>query len=80
MSSRVPRGAEQIFATADAASDATFTELAVLARLEREGPATSAELAGGERVSPQATGTVLAMLARFRPMGALFSTTLSSWR
>lgn len=37
----------------------TLTEASVLARLDRDGPATPGALATGERVKPQAMGTTL---------------------
>jgi DNA-binding MarR family transcriptional regulator len=40
----------------------TLSEVSVLARLDRDGPATPGVLAGGERVRPQAMGTTLAAL------------------
>jgi len=40
----------------------TLSELSVLSRLDRDGPATPGVLAGGERVRPQAMGTTLATL------------------
>lgn len=40
----------------------TFPEVAALARLERNGPATSAELARFEQISPQSMGATLAGL------------------
>ena len=40
----------------------TLSELSVLSRLDRDGPATPGTLAGGERVRPQAMGTTLATL------------------
>jgi DNA-binding MarR family transcriptional regulator len=40
----------------------TFPEVAALARLERTGPATSAELARIEQISPQSMGATLAGL------------------
>ncbi|MET0475619.1 MAG: MarR family transcriptional regulator [Mycobacterium sp.] len=40
----------------------TFPEVAALARLERSGPATSAELARVEQISPQSMGVTLAGL------------------
>ncbi len=49
---------------ADAADDATFTELAVLRRLEREGPTTPSALANHQRVTAQWMGIVLTALAR----------------
>jgi DNA-binding MarR family transcriptional regulator len=42
--------------------EVTFPEVAALARLERGGPATSAELARLEQISPQSMGTTLAGL------------------
>ncbi|WP_182872848.1 MarR family winged helix-turn-helix transcriptional regulator [Microbispora sp. H10670] len=44
--------------------DLTFTELGVLARLEREGPQSSVQLAALERISAQAVGTSLSELHR----------------
>jgi DNA-binding MarR family transcriptional regulator len=43
-------------------SDLSLTESAVLARLDREGPATIADLARAESVKPQSMGTVIAAL------------------
>ena len=40
----------------------TLSEMSVLARLDRDGPAPPGMLAGGERVKPQAMGTTLAAL------------------
>jgi DNA-binding MarR family transcriptional regulator len=40
----------------------TFPEVAALARLERHGPATSAELARAEQITPQSMGATLAGL------------------
>ena len=40
----------------------TFPEVAALARLQRNGPATSAELARIEQISPQSMGATLAGL------------------
>jgi DNA-binding MarR family transcriptional regulator len=42
--------------------EVTFPEVAALARLERGGPATSAELARLEQISPQSMGATLAGL------------------
>ncbi len=61
---RLARRIRQIYAVADSASDITFTELAVLSRLDRLGPSTSAALADSEQVTPQAIGTALGLLAR----------------
>jgi DNA-binding MarR family transcriptional regulator len=40
----------------------TLSEVSVLSRLDRDGPATPGVLAGGERVRPQAMGATLAAL------------------
>jgi DNA-binding MarR family transcriptional regulator len=40
----------------------TLSEVSVLSRLDRDGPATPGALAVGERVRPQAMGTTLAAL------------------
>lgn len=40
----------------------TLSELSVLSRLDRDGPATPGELANGERVRPQAMGNTLSAL------------------
>jgi DNA-binding MarR family transcriptional regulator len=45
-----------------APDELTFPEVAALARLERGGPATSAELARIEQISPQSMGATLAGL------------------
>jgi DNA-binding MarR family transcriptional regulator len=42
--------------------DLSWTESAVMARLSKDGPATTAELARSERVKPQSMGTVVAAL------------------
>lgn len=42
----------------------TLSEMSVLARLDREGPATPGRLAEGERVRPQAMATTVAALER----------------
>ena len=47
---------------ADSPGELTFPEVAALARLERGGPATSAELARIEQISPQSMGAILAGL------------------
>lgn len=47
---------------AAAANELSMTESAVLGRLEREGPATTAELARAEGVKPQSMGTTVAAL------------------
>jgi DNA-binding MarR family transcriptional regulator len=42
----------------------TFTELAVLSRLHRDGPATARQLANAERVTAQAVGAAIGALHR----------------
>lgn len=42
--------------------DLTLSEISVLSRLDRSGPATPGVLAEGERVKPQALGATLAVL------------------
>ncbi|MCV7225770.1 MarR family winged helix-turn-helix transcriptional regulator [Mycolicibacterium komossense] len=44
------------------AGDLSFPETAALARLDRDGPATSAELARQEQISPQSMGATLGAL------------------
>ena len=46
-----------------AAGELTLPETAALARLDRGGPATSADLARAEQISPQSMGATLAALA-----------------
>jgi DNA-binding MarR family transcriptional regulator len=43
----------------DVPGDLSFPETAALARLDRDGPATSAELARQEQISPQSMGATL---------------------
>jgi DNA-binding MarR family transcriptional regulator len=45
-----------------APGELTLSEISVLSRLDRDGPATPGALADGERVRPQAMGATLAML------------------
>ena len=47
---------------ATAAHELSWTESAVLGRLAREGPATTAELARAEGMKPQSMGTTIAAL------------------
>jgi DNA-binding MarR family transcriptional regulator len=47
---------------AAAAHEISLTESAVMARLSREGPATTAELARAEGMKPQSMGTTIAAL------------------
>lgn len=51
---------------ADATSDdaATFTQVAILVRLQREGPSSPGDLAGRERVTSQAIAAVVRELER----------------
>ena len=44
--------------------DLSLTESAVMARLDREGPATTADLARAEGVKPQSMGATVAALAK----------------
>src|SRR3954470_22282016 len=60
---RLARRPRQLYAYASD-DDVSFTEVAVLSRLEREGPHTSAQLANLEKVTAQAIGTVLGGLHR----------------
>lgn len=45
-----------------ASRELTWSQLAVIARLDRDGPTTSAELARAEAVKPQSMGATLAAL------------------
>ncbi|MGA2696653.1 MAG: MarR family transcriptional regulator [Terriglobales bacterium] len=47
---------------ASAAQELSWTESAVMARLAREGPATTADLARSENMKPQSMGTTVAAL------------------
>jgi DNA-binding MarR family transcriptional regulator len=47
---------------AAASQDLSLTESAVMARLDRHGPATTAELARGENMKPQSMGATVAAL------------------
>ena len=47
---------------AAATHEISLTESAVMARLAREGPATTADLARAERMKPQSMGTTIAAL------------------
>src|SRR5246127_2835899 len=47
---------------AAATHELSLTESAVMARLAREGPATTADLARAERMKPQSMGTTVAAL------------------
>jgi DNA-binding MarR family transcriptional regulator len=59
---RMARRMRQVYAASDGGP--SFTELAVLLRLEREGPVTPTELAGRERVTSQAVAIVVRALER----------------
>jgi DNA-binding MarR family transcriptional regulator len=48
--------------TAAASHDLSLTEAAVMARLDKDGPATTAELARAEGMKPQSMGTTIAAL------------------
>jgi DNA-binding MarR family transcriptional regulator len=43
--------------------DLTLSQVSVLVRLEREGPATPGVLAAAEQITPQSTGAILAPLS-----------------
>jgi DNA-binding MarR family transcriptional regulator len=47
---------------AHAPGELTLSEISVLSRLDRDGPATPGALAEGERIRPQAMGATLAVL------------------
>ena len=47
---------------AAASHDLSWSESAVLARLDRDGPATTADLARAEGITPQSMGTIVATL------------------
>jgi DNA-binding MarR family transcriptional regulator len=47
---------------AGASHELSWTETAVMARLERDGPATTADLARAESMKPQSMGTTIAAL------------------
>ncbi len=47
---------------AAASHELSLTEASVMARLDRDGPATTAELARAERMKPQSMGTTIAAL------------------
>ena len=49
-------------AAATSSNELSMTESLVLGRLEKEGPATTAELARAESMRPQSMGTVVAAL------------------
>jgi DNA-binding MarR family transcriptional regulator len=59
---RVARRMRQVYAASDGGP--SFLELAVLLRLEREGPVTPTELAGRERVTSQAVAIVVRALGQ----------------
>lgn len=48
--------------TASASHDLSWTETAIMARLARNGPATTADLARAEAMKPQSMGTTIAAL------------------
>jgi DNA-binding MarR family transcriptional regulator len=47
---------------AAASHDLSLAEASVMARLDRDGPATTADLARAERMKPQSMGTIIATL------------------
>ncbi|WP_217369513.1 MarR family winged helix-turn-helix transcriptional regulator [Nonomuraea antri] len=60
---RLARRIRQLYTNASG-DDLSFTELAVLSRLDRDGAHTSAQLAQLEKITAQAIGTVLGGLHR----------------
>jgi DNA-binding MarR family transcriptional regulator len=60
---RLARRIRQIYSL-DREGGATFTEAAILVRLEREGPVSPGELAGREKVTSQAIAAVISELQR----------------
>jgi DNA-binding MarR family transcriptional regulator len=60
---RLARRIRQIYSL-DREGGATFTEAAILVRLEREGPVSPGELAGREKVTSQAIAAVITKLQR----------------
>jgi DNA-binding MarR family transcriptional regulator len=58
---RLARRLRQLYALRQG-DQLTFTELAVLARLHRDGPASASQLANGERVTAQAVGAAIGAL------------------
>jgi DNA-binding MarR family transcriptional regulator len=58
---RLARRLRQLYAQ-HRGEELTFTELAVLSRLHRDGPATASQLANGERVTAQAVGAAIGAL------------------
>ena len=58
---RLARRLRQLYAQRSG-EELTFTELAVLSRLHRDGPATASQLANGERVTAQAIGAAIGAL------------------
>jgi len=60
---RLARRIRQIYSL-DREGGATFTEAAILVRLEREGPVSPGELAGREKVTSQAIAAVVTELQR----------------
>jgi DNA-binding MarR family transcriptional regulator len=65
---RVARRLRQLYAQGGDGQLA-FIALAVLSRLQREGPASASQLASGERVTAQAVGVAVADLERRRLVG-----------
>jgi DNA-binding MarR family transcriptional regulator len=58
---RLARRMRQLYAQGRS-DQLTFTELAVLSRLHRDGPATASQLANGEQVTAQAVGAAIGAL------------------
>src|SRR6478672_3040858 len=59
---RISRRMRQLYAARSSKDDATFMELAVLSRLNRDGPTSPGALAANERVTAQAIAPVLTAL------------------
>ena len=60
---RVARRIRHVYASTSPTDEASFTELAILSRLARDGAMAPSEVANAERITPQAVGTVLGHLA-----------------
>jgi DNA-binding MarR family transcriptional regulator len=60
---RVARRIRQVYAASGPADESSFTELAILSRLDSGGSVTPTDLAKAERITPQVVGTALTDLA-----------------
>jgi DNA-binding MarR family transcriptional regulator len=61
---RIGRRLRDFYVEAEEAGDVSFSEVSVLSRLIRSGPAAPGLLADSEHVTPQAVGSVLSALQR----------------